>query len=280
MVGNRHQFYVLAVTTAAAKPFALREFPIGLTKGPIGSHSAIEVDGVLYWMGLRNIHSLDPNTLKFKDLADNIKPTIAGLSETRRAYTIAGYDPQNGLILFAVSNSGESTNKRIIAVNPKTGAVYPNWTLSVNAMALRFASSVPYLIMGGYVGKFRNFPSGTTGDLDDATAVIDADVITPRHHANAPDWVKLYEGVTVVWDLQSSEDVTLQYRMNDDSSWTSFAESPYSVTGTAGHVDVKHFPLMQVGTHLQLRFRDTLSGDVFRVQKYILHGQYLYLKTQ
>lgn len=266
MVGKLNNVFVLAVTQAFAKPYAVRELPGGRGRGPVGHQAITEGDGRLFWVGQNNIHSMDLSG-KVEDWADELRATFIGLSDSRRQYAIAGFDVKTSMAMFAVSSGSDTKNQTVIAVNTKTKAKYL-WTLSVNAMGQRNVSGDQRLLLGGYVGKFRNFNSGSTGDLDDASAVIDADIFTPRHHLDYPTWVKLFGGVKVVFDKQGSEAVTLQFRTDDASSWTSFAESPYTVQGTAGDVDTKYFPLMKAGTHLQLRFRDAVSGDVMRIQKY------------
>ena len=265
MVGLMNNVFLLAVTPAFSKPFAVRELPAGRYKGPVSHQGVVEADNALWWIGQTGIHSLDL-TGKIRDWADIIKPTITGLKDSRRAYAIAGYDADRDLVVFAVTDGSDTKNQDVIALNIKTGAIYL-WTISVNAMAQRMVSGENRLIMGGYVGKFRNWASGTAGDLDDATALIDADIITPRYHLGRPDWVKLFAGFKITFKPQNtSEDVILQYRMDDASSWTSFASSPYSVTGTAFDVDTKYFPLMKAGTHCQLRIREATLDHVMNIQ--------------
>ena len=132
----------------------------------------------------------------------------------------------------------------------------------------------PRLVGGGFTtGKVFNEvrTSVFTGNIEDAAGIIDGDIITPRHHCNQRSRVKLFEGIKVNFDQQgTSEAVTVQWRLNDASTWNSFADSPYTVPGTAGEVRQKYFPLMKAGTHLQLRFRCNNSGQVFRIQGYIL----------
>lgn len=266
IVGQRDHIFLLAVNPSALKPFAVRELPGGKFRGPVSHQGMVVGDGRLWWMGQKNIHAMDFSG-KIEDVGDPIRPTIEALDDDRREFTVAGYDPVNSLVLFAVSNDGDTIHKRVIAINTKTSMIYPNWTLNVNAMGNRIVSEEHRLILGGYLGLFRNFPSGTTGDIDDAAGVIDADIVTPRHHVGLPHHRKLWGGIKVTFKPSgSSEAVTLQYRLNDASSWSDFAASPYTVTGTANDLRTDYFPLMKVGTHLQLRYR----GEVMRIQGYTL----------
>lgn len=271
LVGKLNNVFVLAVTQAFAKPYAVRELPAGRGRGPAGHHAITEIDGMLLWRGQNGIYGLDL-TGKVTDWADELRGTFQAINDDSTAsariqYTVAGTDSKRNLALFAMSGAGETKNQTVVAVNTKTKMKYI-WTLSVNAMGQRNVSGDQRLLLGGYVGLFRNFGSGSTGNLDDATALIDADVFTPRHHVGSPTYVKLWGGVKVLFDPQGSEAVTVQYRLNDDTSWTSFAESPYTVSGT--DKNLKYFPLMKAGTHVQLRFRNANSGEVMRIQRYSL----------
>ena len=267
--GKLNNVFLIAANPAARTPFAQREIPAGLYKGPVSQQGTVMADEELFWMGQRNIHSLTPDG-RIKDWGDSIRSTIeTGLDDTNRQYTVAGYDAQRDLVLFAVTNSGDTINKRVIAVNVKTGAVFPNWTLNINAMFQRLVSGDNRLIVGGYVGLFRNWGTGTTGNADSQTGIIGADIFTPRHDMGYKDWVKLFLGVKVKFKPSgNSEAVTLNYRMDDASVWSPFAESAYTVTGTANDENIKYFGLGKVGTHCQLEFKDAVSGDVMQIQSY------------
>ena len=269
MVATPNNVFMLIPTDASLNPYAFQELMAGRFKGPISHQGVVEAEGKLWWASRTNFHSVDLEG-KVEDIGDPVLDTILDdLNDARRELIVGGYDPQNGLILWSVTNSGSTAHDRVMAYDPALKTWYPDWTLSVNAMGNRVVSGNPRLILGGYAGLFRNFPSGTTGSTDDATAVIDADIITPRHHCLTPHLMKLFAGVKVTFDPQgTSESVTVQYRLNDASSWNSFTSSPYSVRSTAGDVDVKFFNLMKAGTHLQLRFRDANSGQVMQIQKY------------
>ena len=272
LVGGRDYLSFMVLTTSSTAPFRVQDVAIGSGQGPISHQGMIIVKGQrAAWIGQSGIFSLEGQQGEvIRERTQVIKPYINGLSESRREFSVAGYDAELDIGMWAVSESGQSTHNKVIGVNFSTGEVYL-WTLSRNAFSTRIVSGEQRLIGGGYIGKFYNEnQTGTfVGNADDATAAIDADIITPRHHCGDPSRVKIFAGVKIVFDQQgTSEAVTIQYRLNDASTWVSFAASPYTVTGTAGDVTQKYLPLMKAGTHLQLRFRDVNSGQAFRIQKY------------
>lgn len=274
MVGKLDNVFTMILTPNASKPFDIQEEAAGRYKGPVSNHAVIEADQKLFWMGQKNIHSLDTH-FQIKDWADRIKPTIDGLADNRREFIVAGFDIDRDLAMFAVSGNGKTQHDQVIALNVKTGALYI-WTITRNAFGYRLVSGDNRLIGGGYVGKFYQENNGALGNLDDASAAIDADIFTPRHHMNFPTWNKLFAGIKVTFDPQAtSEAVTVQYRLNDASAWSDFEASPYTVTGTANDVDTKYFPLMKMGTHLQLRFRDSNASQTYRITKYAILWKFL-----
>jgi hypothetical protein len=269
MVGKRHNIFLLPPTPTGDTAFGTpQEVAIGMDKGPVGHHSMIAVEGQAFWLSHLGIHSLNI-TEGVTDWSDLQRPTFTGLNYGKLEFSVVGHDVQNNLIMFAVPASGSDPRNRVIALNYKTGAHY-FWTRTRNAFGQLLVSGEPKLYGGGRVGLFYTENTGTTGNADDATAAIDADIITPRHHLNAVHQTKIFLGVKVVFDQQGSEAVTVQYRLNDASSWTSFADSPYSVAGTAGHIDMKYFPLAKAGRTIQFRFRDVNSGEAMRIQKYVI----------
>ena len=276
VIGKMNNVFLAAVTPAAAQPFQQRELPAGKYRGPISHQSMIHADGLAWWMGQTNIHHMDANGL-VTDVGDPLKATLALLTDAQREFCCAGYDASNNLVYFNTAYNGDTVNKTSFAINTKTKQIYLR-TISRNAMWSRLVSNDNRLIGGGYTGFFYNENTGTLGDLDNAASVIDADVFTPRHHGGSPTVVKLFIGLLVEFDQQATEAVTVQFRMDDASAWVSFAESPYSVQGTAGDIDVKFYRQMKVGTHCQYRFRDTNSGDIMRVSRYTVRWQPLYHK--
>lgn len=274
LIGSRDYLSFAVLTNNSSDPFRIQDVAIGAGQGPISHQGMITCSQQrAAWWAQTGIFSLEGSQGEvIKDWTKVIRPYINDLSESRREYVSAGYDPYLDIGMWAVSESGQTAHNKVIGVNFTTGEVYI-WTLTRNAFSPRIVSGEQRLIGGGLVGLFYNEnQTGTyVGNADDATAAIDADVISPRHHCGSPTLVKLFGGIKITFDQQgTSEAVTVQYRLNDASSWTSFAASPYTVTGTAGDVNQKFFPLMKAGTHLQLRFRDANSGQAFRIQKYAI----------
>lgn len=266
VVGKMNHLFLLASNPFATRPFAMREMPLGAGRGPISQQATISTDSACFWLSKHNITSIDASG-RIKDWADHLRPTITGLQQDEMPYACAGHLPSQNLIFFSVAASGSTSRNRQIVLNYKTGELFLV-TRTRNAYWNYFDSDETLKLSGGgKSGYFYEELTGTTGDADDATALIDADIITPRHRFKQP---VLIAGIKVGFDKQGSEAVTVQYRLNDASDWSSFAESPYTVSGTAGEVDEKFFPLMDVGKYAQLRFRDANSGDVMRVQYYTL----------
>lgn len=264
VVGKMNNLFLLAASPLARKPFALRELPMGKGRGPVSQQGTVATDDAVYWMGKHNLHRLTLEG-RIDDLADHIRPTLTSLAQAKIEYCVAGHLPSQNLVIWSVAPSGATSRTRQIAYNYKTGEVFL-WTRTRNAYWNYFDSDIMKLSGGGEVGFFYEELTGTTGNADDATAAIDADVITPRHRFPG---LSLIAGVKARFDQQgTSEAVTVQYRLNDASSWSSFDASPYTVAGTAGDLDEKFFPLMKTGKACQLRFRDANSGQQFRVQGY------------
>lgn len=265
VIGKLNNIFTMILTPDGAKPFTIQEEPAGRYKGPI-SNNFIEANQKLYWMGQTNIHSIDQNFV-IADHADRIKPTLLALNDGRREFIISGYDHDRDLVLFSCTNGGGSTHNVVIALNIKTGALFL-WTLSRNAFGYRLVAGDTRLIGGGYIGKFYTEMTGVLGSADDATAVIDADIITPLHHCGSPNVKKLFAGIKVWFVNQStSEAVTVQWRTDTNNAFAAFSASPYTVTSSD---KPKFFPLMKAGIGLQLEFKDATTGQAFRVAKYSL----------
>lgn len=266
LVGKMNNVFLLAASPLARKPFAMRELPLGKGRGPISQQGTVATDDSIYWMGKHNLHRLNLRG-EIEDLADHIRPTLTSLAQAKIEFSVAGILPSQNLVIWSLAPSGATSRTRQIGYNYKTKEVFL-WTRTRNAYWNYFDSDVMKLSGGGEVGLFYEEFSGTTGNADDSTAAIDADIITPRHRFAG---TALVEGIKVRFDQQgTSEAVTVQFRLDDASSWSSFGESPYTVLGTAGDFDEKHFGLLKTCKAIQLRFRDANSGQQLRVQGYTL----------
>lgn len=262
LIGKLNNVFTMVPTPEASVPFMVQEEPGGKNKGPISQQAVVELDQKLFWLGQSNIHSLD-QFFAIKDWADPIQTTIRGLSDTRRDFSICGVDSERSLILFNVSNSGQTTNDLTIGLNVKTGAIYL-WTLRRNAFGYREVSGQQRLMGMGYIGKFYNELTGMAGDLDDATAVIDADVFTPRLWVNAYGMKKKVPYVLLKVDPIGTESLTVQWRQDDSTTWLDPAGSPYPISGTDDDTIV--VPIKSVLDRIQLRIRNNTAAEVYLVK--------------
>src|SRR3990167_4944779 len=178
LVGKLNNVFTMIPTPNAGEPFMVQEEPGGKNKGPISQQAVVEIDQKLFWFGQSNIHSLD-QFFAIRDWADPIQTTIRGFNDSRRDFAVSGVDSDRALIFFSVSNGSDTTNDTTVALNYKTGALYL-WSLRRNCFGYREVSGQQRLIGMGDIGKVYNELTGTAGNLDDATAGIDADVFSPR----------------------------------------------------------------------------------------------------
>lgn len=273
LVGSRNHLSFVVKNTSGSDPFRQQDISIGGGQGPVSHQGMIKTSKQrAAWAAPSGIFSLEGQEGEIiKERTPFLRPFWKGLNQDRFQFISAGYDSQTEIGVWAVSQSAQSAHNRVVGVNFATGENYV-WSLTRNAFGVRLISGEQILVGGGFTtGKIWKEvqTSVFTGNAEDASAAIDADVITPRHHCGTPTQVKIFLGVIVTFDQQgTSEAVTVQWRLNDASAWNSFAKSPYTVAGTAGDVDEKFFPLTKAGTHIQLRFRDVNTGQAYRIQKY------------
>lgn len=263
LVGKLNNVFLLAVTPSAINPYAIRELPAGRYRGPVSHQGVVEADSKLFWMGQTNIHSLDLSG-RVLDVADQIKPTIESLDDGRRDVTVAGVDAVRNLIVFNVSDSGQTTNALCIVLNYKTGAIYLR-TITRNAYAQRLVSEEHRLIGGGYSGFFYNEFTGTSGNADDSTAVIDGDIFTPRFWVSYGSKAKI-PFVLVSLDPIASEQLTVQYRLDDDTTWSTPSESPVIVSNTDTDTLTIAVVINAWAERIQLRFRNNRADEAFSIK--------------
>lgn len=233
--------------------------------GPPNIHAVVSANDRLYWLS-RNFDVKVLEGLRVRSIGYPVQPFLRGLLDSRRVYTIGGWEPQFRLVCWAVSDGSDTTNQDVLALQVDTGQFY-FFTISINAFALRRVSGELRLIGGHYNGLFSNlFDTSTTGDLQSASAAIDGDIQTPRHHLGLPGVVKKVPYVAIEFDPIGSESVTVQYQLDDGTTWTSFSESPLSMSGT--DVITSFFTIPAPFERIRLRFRDANSGERFRVLRY------------
>lgn len=263
IVGKLNNIFTMIPTPEASVPFMVQEEPAGRTRGVVSHHAMEECDHKMFWLGNSNIHSMDQQ-FQFRDWADAIQPTIRGLNDARREVSISGVDTDRSLIFFSVSDGSDSTNDDTIALNYKTGGLYL-WSTRRNCYGYRAVSDDIRLVGGGYTGFAYYELTGTAGDLDDATAVIDADVITPRYFLNGLALEQKIPYVFLLVGPVATEAITVQYRLNDETSWSDPSGSPYTVSGTYEKIIV--VPIKAIARRIQLRFRNNTADAVYNIKQ-------------
>lgn len=277
LLGGEHfQDHLMAFTEDAAFPvFATPNATLPLAfqtyafkeegGGPPNIQAVVPANDRLYWISRNyDVKEMLPN-FQVRSIGWPVQPFLRGLSDSRRIYTIGGWEPQYRLVLWAVSDGSDTTNQDVLAYHVDTG-IFTFHTLSINAFALRRVSGELRLIGGHYNGLFSNmFDTSTTGDLQTAASAIDADIQTARIHLGMPGVVKKCPYVAVEFDPIGSEVVTVQHQLDDTTTWTNFAESTLAMSGTDRRT--KFFTIPAPFTEIGLRFRDANSGERFRVTR-------------
>lgn len=266
MTFTEDQVFPVYQTPAATLPFSFQA-PIFSEEGggPPVIHSVVPANDRIYWISKNfDVKMLEGGVVKSIGYA--IQPFLRGLKDSARGQCVGGWEPQYRMVIWSVTDGSDTQNNDAVMLQVDTGQFYFR-TISRNAYAIRRVSGELRLIGGGYAGLFYNeFDSSTTGDLDNSASAIDADVMTPRHHLGMPHVTKKVPYFCAEFDPISTEAITVQYQINDDQSWTSFPESPYTVVGT--DVDPAYFTIPQPFERIRLRFRDANSGQRFRVLRY------------
>lgn len=256
-------------TPEADLPFKFQEDIIDeFGGGPSSIHSVVAAEGRLYWIS----KNFDVKCLRSvlgppKSIGFPVQPFLRGLNSSRYNLIVGGWEPRYRMIVWAVSDGSDTTHQDVLALHTPTEQFFFH-KMTRNAFANRVVSGELRLQGGGYAGLFYNEYNDdeTTGTGDDSTTAIDADIQTPRHHLGLPGVLKKVPYVAVEFDPIGSEVVTVQYRFDDDSSFTSFDESTFTLSGT----DIKtgYFRIRRPFDRIQLRFRDANSGERYRVIRY------------
>ena len=273
--GEYFQDHVIAFTKDAAYPIYptdTADSPFGLQQavfnerggGPPNIHAVVAANDRLYWISRNFDVKMMLTDRTVKSIGLPVQPFLRGLNDSRRIYTVGGWEPQYRLVVWAVSDGSDTQNKDCLILHVDTGRFYFR-TISRNAFANRSVSGELRLIGGGYSGFFYNeFDSSTTGDLDNSASAIDADLQGPRHHLGLPGMIKKGVIMAVIFDPIGSETVTVQGNYDDETAFTSL-NTTVSMTGTDHKIS--YFRLSPF-EYFQPRFRDAISGERFRVLKY------------
>ena len=230
--------------------------------GPVGAHAVVPTAEGLYWLS-QNFDVKRMRGFQVTSIGRAVQPFLRGLNDSRRAFAVGGFEPKYRMVCWQVSDGADTQHKTMLCLQIDTGWFYV-MTVQVNALANRVVAGELRLIGGHYHGLFSNlFDGSTTGDLQDATALIDADVIFPRLHLGLPGIVKKVPYVCMEFDPISTEVVTVQFRLDDATSWSNFPESTYTMSGT----DVKTgwFTIPGPFERIALRCRDANSGERMRL---------------
>ena len=261
VIGKLNNIFTMVPTPEATVPFMVQEEPAGRSRGVVSHNAMDEADHKLFWLGNSNIHSMD-QAFQFRDWADAIQPTIRGLNDARREVAVSGVDTDRSLIFFSVSDGSDSTNDDTIALNYKTGQLWI-WTTRRNCYGYRQVSDEVRLVGGGYTGFAYYELTGTAGDLDDATSILDADVFTPRYYLNGLALRQKIPYVLLKIDPVATEQITVQYRLDDQTTWSDPSGSPYTASGTDEQIIV--VPIKAVARRIQLRFRNNRADEVYNI---------------
>lgn len=266
MAFTEDRIYPIYSTPNAILPVAFHDsFFSEKGGGPASIHAVVKANERLYWLS----KGFDVKVLfqsSVKSIGYPIQPFLRGLNDSRRTQIVGGWEPQYRIVWWAVSDGSDSTHQDAVGLQVDTGRFFFR-TIARNSFANRTVSGEIRLIGGGHAGFFYNeFDSSATGDLDDSASAIDADVMTPRHHLGIPGVYKRIPYVAVEFDPVGTEAVTVQYQLDDDQTWTSFENSPITLSGT--DTITKKFFIGKDFDRIRLRFRDANSGERFRVKRY------------
>jgi len=226
--------------------------------GPVGAHAVVATAEGLYWIS-NNFDVKQQVGLQVNSIGRAVQPFLRGLNDARRQFISGGFEPKNRMVVWNVSDGADTVHKTQLCLQIDTGWFYIQ-TIQCNALANRMVSGELQLIGGHNNGLFSTLYDGsTTGDLQTAVSLIDADIITPRLHLGMPGIVKKVPYLCVEFDPIATEVVTVQYRLDDATAWTSFSESTTTMSGT--DIQTAWYPIPGPFERIALRFRDANSGE-------------------
>lgn len=234
--------------------------------GPPVIHAVVRANERLYWIS-RNFDVKMLFQGRVSSIGYAVQPFLRGLAAGQLTNLVGGWEPKYRMVVWAAADGGSSTHNVVLAmhVDPINGShLFFIHTLSRTAFANRVVSGESRLIGGGLAGFFYNeYDTSTTGNADDSTAVIDADVMLPRLHLGMPDVLKKVPYCCIEFDPIGSEVVTAQFQLDDAQTWTSFSESPYTMTGTDKRL--AYFTIPAPFEDIRPRLRDARSGERLRI---------------
>jgi hypothetical protein len=269
MAFTEDRLYPVYATPSALLPMAFQD-SLFTEKGggPPVIHAVVAANDDLYWISRnRDIKQLSRvNSLAKGSIGYPVRPFLRGLTDAQLTNIVGGWEPKYRLITWAMADAASATHNIVLALHVDTNQFFLH-TLSRNAFCNRIVSGQQREIGGGLAGFLYNeYDTSTTGNADDSTAAIDADIMTPRIHHGLPDAVKKVPYVAIEFDPVGSEVVTVQHQLDDATSWTSFAESTYTMTGTDKRIG--YFTIPAPYRDIRLRLRDANSGERYRVLRF------------
>lgn len=232
--------------------------------GPPNIQAVVSANDHLYWISKNfDVKVMDrAGRVTSAKYADAVRPFLRGLNDSRRIYTVGGWDPIYRMVLWAVSDGSDTQNNTVLALHLDTGWFFLH-TISRNAFCNRTVSGEPRLLGGGYSGFLYNeYDASTTGNLDDSTAAISARAVLPRLHAGQPDVTKKIPYCLVEVDPIGTETITVDGNLDDNTGFTDVSTT-LAVTGT----DTKLFrvAIPAPWKRFQPRFTDAVSGERMRI---------------
>lgn len=263
MTFTEEEVYAIYVTNYADAPFGTQG-PIFSEQGggPVCSNSVVSANDRLYWVS-RNFDVKEMYGSAVRSIGDAVRPYLRdSASATRLNEMVGGWEPRYRMVIWCLTPSAGSSNTRALCYQVDRKRFFLR-TMTRNAFVNRVVTGDVRLI-GGSVGFINNeFDTSTTGDADDPTTAIDADVQTPPLHFGLPGVEKKIPYLGVEFDPVGSESVTCQYDIDDAGSWTGFAESPVSLSGTRYQTVFLDVP--QPFERIAIRLRNNTSGQRMRV---------------
>lgn len=230
--------------------------------GPASIHSVVAANDRLYWIS-RSFDVKELNGLgQPRSIGYPVQPFLRGLNDSRRIYTVGGWEPKYRMVCWALSNGSDTQHKNILALQVDTRRFYLH-TIQVNSLTNRIVSGQLRLIGGHYNGLFSNlYDTSTTGDLQTAASVIDTDTITGLLHLGMLGVVKKVPYFVVEFDPIGTEVLTVQVDLDDTGSYTSVPESTYTMAGT--NIKRAYFTITAPFERIVIRIRDNNSGERYR----------------
>ena len=266
MAFTEDRLFPIYATPSALLPMAFQDSLFSEDGGgPPVIHAVVPANERLYWISRnRDVKALYGTTVE--SIGYPVQPFLRGLTDAQLTNLVGGWEPKYRMVVWAMADAASSTHNVVLALHVDTKQFHLH-TLSRTAFCNRIVSGQQRLIGGGLAGLFYNeYDTSLTGNADNAATAIDADIMTPRLHLGLPDTTKKVPYVAVQFDPIGTEAVTVQYQLDDATSWSSFAESPFTMSGTDKRT--ARFSIPAPFQDIRLRFRDANSGERYRVIRF------------